>query len=59
MKLAKIKVIENRKGKTVYINNIKQDCVISKVETEVLPGEITEVKVSYLVEKFEVIRKEG
>lgn len=57
MKLSEIKVIEKEDTKQVFIDGTKQDFVV-KVETEVLPGENTVVKISYLTRKFEIIRED-
>ena len=42
--------------KTVYIDGIKQEHVIA-VECEVLAKEVTVVKISYVVDKFEVVKE--
>lgn len=55
MKFAEIKVIDKCSKKKVFINGIEQKCV-AKVEAEVLPGEITTVKVTYITDKFEIIK---
>lgn len=56
MGLSEIKVVEKSGYKEVYIDGVKQNNV-AMVETQVLPGEITVVRVSYYTNKFEVIRK--
>lgn len=58
MKLPEIKVIEKEGKKEVFIDGVKQNFV-HKVNTEILPGEITTVEISYFVDKFEVIKEEG
>lgn len=57
MELSEIKVVDKGSTKEVYIDGIEQNNV-AMVETEVLPGEITVVRVSYFTKKFEVVREE-
>lgn len=57
MKFAEIKVIDRGGTKELFINGIKQENV-ARVTAEILPGEITLVKVSYVVDKFEIVRGE-
>lgn len=56
MKPTEIKVISGTREKQVFINGVKQDGVL-KVENEVLPGEIDAVKITYVVNKYEVIEE--
>lgn len=58
MKFAEIKVIDRGGTKELFINGIKQENV-ARVTAEILPGEITLVKVSYVVDKFEIVRSEA
>ncbi len=56
MKLSDIKVIEKGNKKHVLIDGVEQENV-AKVETEVLPMELTLVKISYYTDKFEIVRE--
>ncbi len=53
---SEIKVVEIGEKKQVFIDDVKQNNVV-KVEVEVLPGEITIAKISYYIDKFEVVRE--
>lgn len=56
--LSKIKVVEKGSCKKVFIDEVEQKNV-AIVETEILPGEITIVKVGYYTDRFEVVREVG
>jgi len=57
MNFSEIKVVEKGSEKQVFIGGVEQKN-IAKVEIEVLPMEITVVKVSYYTDKFELIRED-
>lgn len=57
MRLSEIKIIEKGSNKTVFIDGVEQKSV-KEVSTFVLPGEITEVNVKFVTDKFEIIREE-
>lgn len=56
MKLSDIKVVEKGSKKCVFIDGVEQENV-AKIETEVLPSEVTTVRISYYTDKFEIVRE--
>lgn len=56
MKLSEIRVVDDDRKRKVFVDGVEQKNV-AKVETEVLPGETTVVKISYFTDRFELIRE--